>query len=660
MAKNLNNIALCYHGMTSNKDEKSNYITYIEDFKGQINHLEALGYKFVKPSDFYKQYTKLSKPIPIATIIFDDALESVSIATIWLAEKSIPFGIAIIGQRLRKLTPEAGYASWKDINMAIESGLCEVLHHTYNMHHFCLKKEGKEILSSPILEGPWFKDHGDFIYMEDGDTRKYFDMSHVNQTAWGFPLFGTDNNTDKAINSVVRFKANTDITVDRMRLWACLHNPYGNGYNAKVQILMNDSIVADIVIKPTKYGVITQWPEREFITIPFKNKYDIKKGSNYEIKFITQNTGNAAFMIYAIPDFTGDFKLTTSCTAMTFPEDIQWPARACIVLADGTGKSVSEGDYAAYVKDDLNQNNQVITKYLNATWNTRSTGYKEADLLSTIVLGGTYSNGELASTKIFFHAEESFTTEILRFKYAGRLGIEYPLIMDIFINDRKVGSFEASWWDWHWQEVEVNSFNFAARKDYVIRFETKNANPHGQGLVRIYMQQPKSPQPIWNSELNRIVVPPDTDFEHEILYEVSNPEGSDVFPDGAVISKDTNFKWLFYEPYDGPGKVFLEMLSCTSGKVVTPKQICYPFGSYYASSVTSKLLPEKEDIQPVLKGVLTGVGIKSGYSVWDDPVSSLKNINLKYSEYIIPRYLIEGSTNQTQVIKNLDKFIGYK
>ncbi len=659
MDKKLNNIALCYHGMTSNKSEKSSYTTYIEDFKEQILHLENRGYKFVKPYDFYRRYNTLTKPsTPIATIIFDDALESVSLATVWLADKSIPFGIAVIGQRLGKLTPETGYAAWRDINTAIESGLCEILHHTYNLHHFCLIKEGNKILNSPILEGPCQADNGEFIYITANDTRRYWDLAH-NNLAWGFPILGTDIKTGELIKSTVTFEASRDLSVDRIRMLACLHNPYGSGYAVKTKISINNTEVANSVIEPVQYEIRSQWPEREFITISLKKKYDIKKGNSYNIEFETQNTGNAALMIYAIPEFSGKYKLSSSCTEMTFPENISWPARAGIILADGNGKTVSTSEFLTYVKDDLAKNNQVINKYLNASWKTWSTGYQESDKLSTVVLGGTYSSGEPAVTKIFIRAKEAFTAEILKFKYAGRLGNQYPLIIDIFINDDKVGRFEANWWDWHWQEVEINSYNFIENKDYVIKFETRNASPFGQGLVRVYMDQPKPPQPTWNTKINRIIVPSESDLAHETLYEVTNPEGSDVYPDGAVVGIGSNFKWILNKPYDGPGKVFLEILSCSAGKVKTPKQICYPFGAYYSTTITSLLLQEKEDIHPEIKSILNGLGINSGFAVWDNPVSSLKNVNLKYSEYIMPRYLVEGTTELTKVLKNIDSFIGF-
>ncbi len=655
MSLELNNIALCYHGFTLNISEKSNYITYIEDFKEQINHLDTLGYDFVKPSEFYTWYNNVQvPPTPIATIIFDDALQSFNLAAEWLESKAIPYGVAVIGQRLCKQTPEEGYASWQELRSAVDSGLCEILHHTYNMHHFCLINEDNEIVTAPILEGPCYVDNGDFVYIEEGDIRRYFDMSHINRASWGFPLFGTDHNTNQSLTSAITFKAKTSVLANQMRVWACLHSPYGSGYSVQVQIKINGRIVVNTVINPVEYETRTQWPEREFITIPFSESYQIQQGNSYTIEFVTQNTGNAVFMIYVIPDFSGDYSLTTTCTDMTFPKNVQWPARACIILTDGTGTSVTSGEYQAYIQADLNKNKQVIQKYLNASWSARSTGYEESDMLSTIVLGGTYSNGQLADTKIRFHSVETFTAEILRFKYASRLGSRYPLIMDVYINDVKVGRFESNWWEWNWQEIEIEAYQFISGNDYIIRFETRNASPYGLGLMRLYMNQPSSPRPIWNEEMNTFIALPASEFTHEALYEVVNTEGTDVYPDGVIIDNSTNYHYVTNVAYDGPGKVFLEILGCTSGSVRIPTQICYPFGAYY-SMISAN---QKEDIHSDLKNVLLGVGVDSGYAVWDNPVSSLKDISLQYSEYVMPRYLIEGITVQTQVIQNIDIFIG--
>lgn len=105
--QNLNNIALCYHGFTTDPAEKSEYVGYIEDFKEQVYYLQNKGYTFVPPSQYAKWYSGEYTPdTPIATIIFDDARKSIDIAAQWLIENKIPFGIAIIGKRIGTLNAE--------------------------------------------------------------------------------------------------------------------------------------------------------------------------------------------------------------------------------------------------------------------------------------------------------------------------------------------------------------------------------------------------------------------------------------------------------------------------------------------------------------------------------------------------------------------------
>lgn len=507
MDKKLNNIALCYQGFTTDIKEKASETTYTEDFKNQICFLETTGYKFVKPSEFVEAYNNISgSSSPVAVIIFDDALESIGLATMWLSAKSIPFGISIIGQKLGKITPQNKYLSWSDICTAVKSGLCEVLHHTYDLHHFCLANKDGVIVNSAFFEAPCYVDKGEFVYIKPEDKRWYWDKSFINKNSWPFPLFGTDMKTNQTISSTIRFKATSNSTADKIRLWAC--RPKGRGYSANIIIHINKTTVADTVIKHDNFELSGE----KFVTIPFNQEYEMQSGETYIIEFITKNAGEFTFMIYAIPDFSGDYELNTTCTEMTFPQDIHWPARACIILAGSSGKSATEKQFQTYISNDLKKNNQAIKKFLNAVWETHSTGYTKSESLGALVLGGTYSNDKLADTRIKLYPNKSFTAEVIRFKYASRLGTRYPLLIDVYINQLKVGSFEANWWDWHWQSIEISPFEFTYGYSYNIRFKTKNLSPFGQGLVRIYMDQPKLPQPSWNKIQKRIVIPPRNSF----------------------------------------------------------------------------------------------------------------------------------------------------
>jgi hypothetical protein len=654
--KKNNNLALCYHGIVLSPEEKSPYRSYINDFKEQIEYLIKLGYNFVKPTKYYEWYIgKYIPSSPIATIMFDDALDSVNLVTPWLIEMQIPFAISVIVSKLKKYTPEQDYISWSSLKTLTDSNLCEILSHSFNMHHTNLQFENTQVLSAPIMEAPYYLDNGEFLYIAKDDKRYYWDLSHIDNISWSFPLIGTDTITKKPITSTVKFTASKNIKINIMRFWTCLHKPYGTGYNAKVKIYINNKLVSDYTLNTTQYGNKKQWPERAFITIPLNTTFQIESGKVYTVKFVTGNVGNSTFMIYSIPSFTNDSELTSTCSGETFALAEIWPAKACMIFTDGKGNAATDLIYSNYVYNDILQSKVAVSKYLNATWSSYTTGYLETDPLETVVIGGTYSNGLLANTKIKFHADNNFVGEIIKIKYTSSLGKSYPLVIDIYINDTKVGEFQSSWWDWHRQEIQITPFSFQAGMDYIIRFKTKNASP-GLGLVRIYLDQMNPPKLLWDYSQDTWGYPGKEAFVHEMGFEVANTEGTDMFPDDVTIS-GTNYNWVYKIPYDGPGKPFLQIMSCVNGNFMPPTQIVYPFGSYYSSTISNGSTT-MEDVHPSLMTELINLGISSGFTVWDEPLSNYNDIQNKYTKYVIPRYLVPGDVDQTVILSNFNTLIG--
>ncbi len=653
LSQNLNNIALCYHGFTTNAAEKSEYVSYFKDFQEQVNYLKDKGYTFVPPSKYNQWYSKKYTPnTPIATIIFDDARESVDIAAHWLIENELPFGIAVIGRKLGTINPEDGYMNWSNINALYDTGYCEILSHTYNMHHFDLKKEDSAVVSAPILEGPSYVDDGDFLYIDNDDTRWYWDLTHVDGATWSFPLFGTDLQTSQPITSTIKFTAKKNVTVNKMRVWTALHSPHSSGYNATISIDIDGTEVASKTISPTQYETRSQWPEREFVTIDFDKSYTLEANKTYTITFATQNVGSSSFNIYSIPNFSGDYELTTTNTGMTYGAQEKWPAQPCIILAGDNGKEATVKEFEKYVFDDLSMNTQVINKYLSSNWNANTTGFEENNYLECLVLGGTYTDGSLGNTSINFTPNQSFTGEVLRFKTVSNIGNWYPLIVDVYINDQKVSRFSSNWQEWAWQTVNITPFHFTQGEEYRITFKTINKSPNGTGLIRIYTDQQDMPWPAWDSMNDTWAKPADSAFQYVPQYNVSSQEGTDVYPSGLTIEK-YEYAWEYSSPYTGPGKAFIEILSSTSGARVTPTQICYPFGAYY-----SKHTNNKQDIDPILKNILKKIGMDSGMAVWDEAVRSLDTVQSEYSEYIIPRYLVLGNLEQSQILDDIDVLIG--
>jgi len=542
--------------------------------------------------------------------------------------------------------------TWAGIKDIYDSGYCELLSHTYNMHHYNLFMENGTVVPAPILEGPSYIDNGDFIYINRDDTRWYWDLTHVDGATWGFPLFGTDLKTNQPISSTIEFKAKENVTVNKMRVWTSLHSPFSSGYNADIKIDINGTEVAKKTISTTQYETRSQWPEREFATIDFDRSFTIEANKTYTITFTTQNVGNASFNIYAIPNFSGDYELTTTCTGMSYGAQEKWPAQAGLILAGDNGRVATLEEFQQYVLEDLSRNTKVINKYLAASWDANTTGFEENDSLECLVLGGTYTDGSLANTNIKFAPAKSFIGEVLRFKTVSHIGNWYPLIIDVYINGQKISRFSSNWQDWTWQTVNISPYQFKKGQEYDITFKTINRSPNGTGLIRIYTDQQDLPRPAWDSLNNTWTQLDDSSFQYAPQYEVNSREGTDVYPSGMIID-NVDYAWEYSSPYTGPGKAFLEILSCTPGIGVTPTQICYPFGAYYPTQKENE-----EGISPELKSILEQVGITSGMVIWGNATEILEDVESEYHEYVIPRYLVLGNLDQSQILEDFDILIG--
>lgn len=666
MNRKLYNVCLCYHGLARSGIEKHTFRVHLEDLKVHIKHLKQLGYKFVKPSTFARWVREEENPSePFACIFFDDALATIAPACEWLISQNIPFGIAIIARRLRKHVPEEDFLKWSYIKQWCDTGLCEPVNHSYNLHHLAyVQNYLEEVDVGPILEGPCWVDEGEFLYIEPDDTRWWWDYSFVDTISWGFPLFGSEpaNNFQTPITSWIYFRATQNLTIKKLRIWAAIHVfpvPYKLyrigiirlerrvlGYDCQIRISFDGNVVCETTIGMKDYDTRAQWPEREWLTIDMDTPFTIQTGVDHVLEFKTLNVGEGCFRIFSVPCFDGIYKLKTTCDSAVpgmsgpeyrdFPANYDWPARACIILASGSGQVTSDEEYKQYCKDDLQKSQEAIEIWTGAQWFKKTTGYtyKEDPWLETIVIAGTYSNGQLADTKIKFVADETFTAHTFKIKYCGRIGDYYPVIVDVHVGTSpdgpwvKVARWRPNWYDWHWQEWELDvPYIFEAGQTYWIRFETKNASPYGVGLLTIYCDQqciphlgfefevePWSPLRnclkclIWSEDKKKWV--PGGCTGNEVLFwhdfdtadvrwyieqppeegwRVVNEEGSDVWPKSIYGYKlwivswegplggycwtwgdDTEWWYEYETPYGGPGKPFLEFYGYNEGVGVSP------------------------------------------------------------------------------------------
>jgi len=668
---------LCYHGIATNQDEAAPFRSYIEDFKEQINFLKENGYTFLKPSELANSLGDLSAPK--AGIIFDDALETIPPALDFLIQNNIPFGIAVIARRLRKYEPESGFMPWQLLKEYANNPLCEILNHTYNLHHLIpvLDTESNTVTTAAALEKPCWIPNGDIVYMADGDNRWYWDWSIIDTTTWGFPLFGTDPTTEQPITSTMTVKVRKDVSIREIYVRAALHMPASSGYNAQVEIKINGQVVKNGIIPVTQYETRQQWKEREFMLIPLDEAYNAQAGQTLQIDFVTQNQGNGAFRIYALPDFSGDYKLNTSCNGGDYPPGYDWPARPAIILSDGTGRTATSDEYSSYVGSDFSTFYTAFKKY-SGDWDVKKNYNEFQTNLYVLTIGGTYSDGALADTYIRVRTDGDVTVECLRIKYAERIGERYPLIIEVSIGERTgvgeysnptvVAEFAPNWWDWHWQTIDIEPFTFKAGTDYYIRFKTLNKSPFGLGLVRIYMEQDKPPEPRWgivgydenNNPIYDWILPPSSAYSHEDWYMVAEEEYTDVYPDGTYVDQNGNWQWIISPPYDGPGKAFLDLLvPIPAISIPTITSIAYPFGAYYDNGYGTNDTITKPDLNPILQQILSNEGITNGWTIYparfrDGLVESdLRTVNLA-----LPRFLVYGNISKEVILNNLAAYTG--
>lgn len=668
----LYNVVLCYHGFA---EQPLTFRSRLEDFQAQVQHLQELGYTFKKPSEAAQQLGNLSC---IACIIFDDALDSITPALDWLVEHHIPFGITVIARRLRKLDPESGFMSWETLKYYLQTGLCELVNHTYNLHHLTLRMGESGIDGAPILEGPSWIPDGDFVYISADDSRWYWDLTFVDDYAWGFPIFGTDPNTQETIRSTLRFKAKKSVTVNEIIVWASLHYPSSSGYDAHVRITINGTIVKDGIISPRAYETRLQWQEREFLRIPLDTPVDIISGETVEITWETLNVGNGAFQIYVIPDVSGNYELITTCTNRDYPPNVVWPARPAIILTSGSGRVATDAEYEQYVRQDFEAFYDSLRKYLGEWSVERLFDPLKTDLY-TLAIAGTYSDGSLVDTYVRVRVSRTVTIEALKIKYAGQLGERYAAVVEVSIGQRTgvgeytnptvIATFTPNWHLWHWQTINITPITLYEGVDYYLRFRTLNQSPFGQGVLQLYLDQQRPPEPKWDvvgydlqgNPIYGWILPDPSEYNHEDWFVVTEPEGTDVYPDGVYVDYNSDWQWLIEFPYDGPGKAFIELWAVSEEASPPPVlTMAHPFGAYYEIGTGGTYTPPNPQlINPALQRILNDFGIQAGWTITPTRFrDGLLEPTLRVDQYTLPRLLIYGDVPLDTILNNLDAYIG--
>lgn len=215
--------------------------------------------------------------------------------------------------------------------------------------------------------------------------------------------------------------------------------------------------------------------------------------------------------MYAVPDFSGNYTMTTTCQGALgtedFPPGVTWSARPVMILASGQGRVATDSEYSTYIQADFASYQTALNSYYNAVWTNHCNPYNENDPLDCLALGGTYEDGSLVDTMIRFRSDTSFTAEVLSFKYVSSVGTPYTLLLNLYIGERTetgemsnptlVANWQCTWDDWHWVGIDITPYNFVAGTDYYVHFQTLNVSPTGLGIMRVYIDQPAAPSPVW-------------------------------------------------------------------------------------------------------------------------------------------------------------------
>lgn len=691
--RHAHNIVLCYHGCVLHRADVLTFREHIDDWKAQIRSLQEQGFAFVKPSQYLAWYNGTWTPTgPIACCHLDDGLATIKPICDWMVEQAIPFGLGIIGRRQRMHEPDDGFAFWTLLKAYVDGGYGELMNHTYNMHHLALIKKNSVVQVGPVMEAPCWIDTGDVVHRLAGDTRYYWDYGMVDGATWGFPLYGSDPYTGftTTITSTLKIKAKWTGTLRALRLFQTLGRPYGGGYDAQVEIRIDGVLRWSGTISPKDYGIRKQWVEREYYSILLDTFPSITSGNTYQIEFKTLNLGPAVALIYAIPEIGPDFTCTTSCKGLSlappnvtleqrvhladFPEAYPWPARPALILTDGTGASATDAEYQTYVGNDLVANNTAINDWLNAIWTERAQTYRgDPNGLGTVVIGGQYSDGTLADTKVPFDCQVTHTARVLRLKNASGFGLErYPLLLDISVGTSSTGPwtlltrYASRWRTYKWEEIDIPATALTGGTRYWFRFRTVNANPWGgAALQRIYLDSTfaahgggNTPRRIFQYVWDFSQVDFALDKRTAV---VSNIEASDVWP-SSVNDGSTNYgNWFWlYDISAVVGNAYLETLSAAQASAPAPVDMIYPFGAFYEQGGGSVQAQNIKQVSAPLQAALTTAGLNSGFTIY--PARYEKDGGLfrepsnRYTRYTLGRLLVYGTVEPRVTLNNIDAY----
>ncbi|SNX54973.1 polysaccharide deacetylase family protein [Thermoanaerobacterium sp. RBIITD] len=143
-------VVLCYHRVLPywilswgrlfypSESELSRYAISTREFTRQLKYLTEQGVRFVTPQeaeDYLRGHKSISGKLVLIT--FDDGdLSIYKHAFPLLKEKHIPFLLFFIADQAGKEWEGFNMCSWDQVKEMVNSGICTIGLHTYNLHYF--------------------------------------------------------------------------------------------------------------------------------------------------------------------------------------------------------------------------------------------------------------------------------------------------------------------------------------------------------------------------------------------------------------------------------------------------------------------------------------------------------------------------------------------
>lgn len=616
---------LAYHEISPNEW----YYSTPRQFEEHMKYLYENNYTPIDIGTYYKYYTGEIKqedlPDKPVFIVFDDARAGVyRYAYPILKKYNFPFVVYVIG----RVVGDKGFMTWEQMKEMIESGLCELGSHTYDLHYFDLEGPNAETWGAAAIR--IWKDNGIYAYDTSEQGTRLESGANALTRYWAIPIAGTAKDYETGalypIRTYLGFEATKTYTADRLILKCPTHIPAETYYDVKVRVTIGEKdgvrglrnpIVVNEAWEPKHEPVDLvdpalgeTWVNGRFDVIHFNQSVTFQKGRWYNVYFETLNIADEQkeMRIYIDPSLPkSDQNCATNSQSTDYNTIDGWAihhAKPMIILSNGTGERETYEEYKQRVNKDTERliktveerAGNCITKHyvpIRNMVNGRETAipiygasYAKTDEELGDGLDGTFETME-ANFKMVF--SESFNATKIIVAPEEHFGREYTALVDIYIGDWNNGNpsnftkvremyFPVyGWGDNHGGLVEIDfnegvSYSIVAGREYCLRFVTRNYDEYKD--FREYQDDEGE----WHTE--EVILPIEGTFRIQGRYDEDSTEvtafwnsrtgDGEAGEDNITRVAVQPFIWLYHETSTYP-----------VGKYEPPVwSIAFPFGAY--------------------------------------------------------------------------------